>query len=128
MITWKKPEARIEMFEANDVIAACYYVQCLVPGGKPFGYDSSNNKHEADHCGDVQGSELKTDENDNIVWMFHNKKSGSTGACAIYEDAGYSTPKTTAKDGEMIYFTTTSENGRTTWRHYGKAALAGNHS
>lgn len=132
MKTWKKPEAKLELFQANEVIAACYNLQCLVPyenGGKdPANPDNTNNRHTKDHCGAVDGTVLVTDENNNITYIDHVKKGGSTGACVVFEDAAYSTPKTQVAAGDMVYWITTSANGSMSWRHYGTAVLAGNHS
>ena len=134
MKTWKKPEAKMEVFQANEVIAACYNVQCLVPsedGGFDLKHPSgdpaaSQYLHSGAKCGAADGTELITDENNNIISMIHGKAGQSTGVCVPFEDAAYSIPKTTAAAGDMIYFITAK--GSKSWYHRGTAVLAGNHS
>ena len=132
MKIWKKPEARMEAFEANDVIAACYFVQCLY-AGENGGHDimkpDSNNvlhRYGAGNCGEANGSEVFTDKDGNIEHMVHYKKGNFVRPCTVYEDAGYSTLKTTVTDGELIYFTTS--DGKNTWYHRGNTVQNGNHS
>ena len=132
MKTWKKPEAKLEIFQANEVIAACYNLQCLVPydnaGKDPANPNNSNNKHTKDHCGAADGTELITNENNEITYIYHGKHGGSNGACAVFEDESYSTPKTKVTAGEMVYWITTNDQGTMSWRHHGTAVLTGNHS
>ncbi len=134
--TWKKPEAKLELFQANEVIAACLNLQCLVPtenGGfdpvHPEGSSGANNfLHSPNNCGAADGTVVVTDENNNIVSIEHTKKRGSTGACATFADSSFSTPKSTLVEGEMLYWITVSADGNKSWRHHGVAQLAGNHS
>ncbi len=137
MKKWKKPEAKIELFEANEVIAACWSVSCAIPaesggtqGFDPFKQGDTGNLHRADHCGAADGFTFEFDENGTPTKLVH-VKAGSTNnktplGCKIYTDSSFTVerPVSTVQAGELIYFTTV--NGRT-WHHHG-TVQSGNHS
>lgn len=138
MKNWKKPEARIEVFEANDVIAACWSINCAIPaesggvkGYDPFKPGDEGNLHRAEHCGSADGFAFVFDESGTVPKGLLHIKAGSTNnktalPCTIYTDESFTVVRdiSTVQAGELIYFTTV--NGRT-WHHHG-TVQAGNHS
>ena len=133
---WIRPKAVVEKFEPNEYIAACFNVKCMIPS-ENAGFDPEHAQgtaganqfmHSATTCGADDGSVIVTDENGNVQYMQHVKSRGSTGACALFEDAAHTQPKTVVHDQDTVYFVTVSKNGDKSWNHHGTAQLAGNHS
>ena len=137
MKTWNKPQAKLELFQANEYVAACLTLSCSLPaenGGKaaydPFRPGDNGNLHRPDHCGAADGFEFILDANGTPVGLSH-VKAGSTNntkplACQFFTDSSYTVPRdiSTIQAGDLIYWTTV--NGRT-WHHHG-TVRSGNHS
>ena len=141
MKKWEQPKAEVQLFVANEYVAACWSVSCSIPyeekyatgisgkGYDPFKLNDMNNLHQAAHCGAEDAFELELDEAGNPVKLWH-VKAGSTNnqhdlECKIYTDSSYKVLRDirSVSLGETIYFTTV--NGRT-WHHHG--TVQQNHS
>lgn len=134
---YERPLLAVELFEANEYVAACWYVACnygaaneVEWGMKPT---NPNNKgdnnytdgqtHAAGQCGTSGNQVIVTDANGVATGMYEiNSTTGVKNLeCVLYTGSNY---KQTAsysgvEVGDYIYWTTKLENG-TTWYHQGE--------
>ena len=137
MKKWTQPLAKVEKFEANEYVAACWTVSCSIPAEDPNGYDpfrigDTGNLHRAQYCGAADAFVVNVDDN-GIPYGLTEIKAGSTGGkralgSTIYTDGSFTSVRdiSTVQIGETIYFATS--NGGRTWHHHGTVVSSENHS
>ena len=87
---YEKPNMDLEMFEANEYIAACYKIKCNVPNGFGFldinGNGQYDSKTDTKLTGNVSGCgtyhngvDLPSDPTHNSYWQPTSWWGGNTG-------------------------------------------------
>ena len=121
---WKQPMAVVQKFAANEYVAACWSVKCVVTG-----VDEVGGNHRAQFCGDGNHYQILLDDKSTPISMTETQTDGMGDlACSLYADASYTTPKdiSQVKYNETLYWTTQFEGQ--TWRHQGTTTGTSNHS
>lgn len=137
---YERPLLAVELFEANEYVAACtsYEVSCSVDaansyeesiGNAKWGYGGwSGQFHSSGSCGAAENQWLVDSNGDGkIDAMQEHKPEGIDGKywldCTLYSDASYTTPisASSVKPGTYIYWTTSASDNRT-WHHQGWAS------
>ena len=132
---WRRPLTRVQQFEANEYVAACYSLYCLVSGdGTHFTGDAWHDEyrsHGRDECdyttlwhglytpldGQLHGrpcangSSLNTDTG--IYYEYH--KASAVGNITLGDDAG--------RGRQYAVWTSEDVNGTGHYSHYGYAVL-----
>lgn len=136
-LQWETPRIEIEAFEANEYVAACWYVGCdhdkanaveqTMKPTNPNKWGDNNytdgQTHDAAHCGTSGNQVIVTDDNNVAIGMY--EINSTTGVkeltCTLYTGVDYTTERaySEVKIGDWIYWTTAILNG-TTWYHQGK--------
>ena len=134
--TWETPKASVQEFEANEYVAACWYVACNVNAANdiertmlptnPANYGENNytdgQTHDSSHCG-TSGNQVVVTGSNNVATGMYEINS-TTGVkkltCTLY-DSSYKTQKSysSVKPNDYIYWTTQLKDG-TTWYHQGR--------
>ncbi|MGN0313333.1 MAG: hypothetical protein ACI4EG_00930 [Fusicatenibacter sp.] len=133
---WERPSVMVQEFEANEYVAACWYVACNWEAAnaveKTMSPTNPNNNgrnnytdgqtHDAAHCG-TSGNQVIVTNSSNVATGMYEINS-TTGVkeltCTLYTDASYKTSMaySSVEIGDTIYWTTNLTNG-TTWYHQG---------
>lgn len=127
MKRWVKPRTEVQVFEANEYVAACWGVACDVAWSNRYewGQGDYNNgvTHDGAHCGNSSNQVIFDDNEDNIADRMIETGTDGLGdlSCTIYTDRSYSSIRdvSSVKIGDIIYWTTRAQDGRT-WNHRGK--------
>lgn len=131
MKKWDTPKATMERFDANEYVAACWFVKCDQVGTDevcPQGaYGANDLKHRAEYCGAADHYQIKLDENGTPVSMteVQTDKLGDL-PCTLTNPTNIADVKV----GMYIYWTTNfvSAKGPRTWHHHGTVEAGSNHS
>lgn len=126
MKRWVKPRTEVQVFEANEYVAACWGVKCDVDWSNDYEWrqgDYSNGvTHDSAHCGNSSNQVIFDDNGDGIADRMIETGTDGLGdlSCTIYWDATYSSTRavSTVQIGDTIFWTTTASDGRT-WNHTG---------
>ena len=119
------PRMTGETFASNEYISVCWGVACDVDWAN--GYEMLQDDyrhgvtHDDAHCGNSSNQVIKVDKNDDPIRMVETGTDGlGTLDCTIYWNDTYNRIRDidTVNIGDMIYWTTSSEDGRT-WNHRG---------
>ena len=128
--TWVKPMTLVQKFEANETVAACWGVACMVSEANDWEWkndfwNAAAQKHEAEHCGTI-GNQVIFDDNDDGIadrMIETGVSGGGTLPCTIYTDDSFSEIKSigSVKVGEKLYWTTSKKPAAITytWHHRG---------
>lgn len=136
MKRWTRPQGIVEQFEANEYVAACWYVACSVgaaneveetmPPTNPNNGGSNNydngQTHASGQCGTSGNQVIVTNSSGIATGMY--EINSTTGVrqltCTLYSDGKYTTGSSYSDVavGDYIYWTTKLSNG-TTWYHQG---------
>lgn len=136
--TWELPVICVQYFEANEYVAVCWGVGCVV-GGPPgnyggfgendnwahWGYTAPSGNYCHDHSGSCQyavNNQFNVDENNNVsFYAENNSEQGSLngGFCSYIDNDG----DNKVSDGDIIFWYTNGTNGRR-WNHYGTVVNA----
>ena len=135
-LQWETPRIEIEAFEANEYVAACWYVggnwgaaneiektmKPTNPNKNGKNNYTDGQTHDAAHCGTSGNQVIVTDDNNVAIGMYEiNSTTGVKElSCTLYTDVDYKTllPYSEVEIGDTIYWTTAISNG-TTWYHQG---------
>lgn len=132
--TYCKPMLSVERFAANEYVAACWGVACVVANANTYEQtnntqvwkDDGNNGHRSANCGNAKNQVIYDDNNDNVPDRMIEEGTDGLGnlTCHIYSDAAYSTSKNIAdvKVGDYIYWRTYIDDNpqKKCWSHQGK--------
>lgn len=134
---WTQPMATVQKFIANEYIAACWGVKCVVTGthiNDEFGNETTpNTSHRAQFCGDPTHYQIKLNAN-NVPESMTEISTDGLGdlPCTLYENPAYTTVKdiSTVKANDYLYWTTDSTKGgyKRVWHHHGPVSGTTNHS
>ncbi|MBS5431230.1 MAG: hypothetical protein KHX75_09155 [Lachnospiraceae bacterium] len=128
---WETPKAMVEEFEANEYVAVCWGVSCLVDKANAVekqwmlnrwesNYENGQT-HSGDHCGMLTNQWVIDDNNDGTVDRMIETGTDGLGdlTCTLFADDSYKTQVGFAgvKTGSYIYWTTSS--GDRVWHHQG---------
>ena len=127
MKRWIKPRTEVQVFEANEYVAACWGVKCDVDWSNGYEWrqgDYSNGvTHDGAHCGNSSNQVIFDDNGDGIADRMIETGTDGLGDlnCTIYENQYYNSRRdvSTVKIGDLIYWTTSASDGRT-WNHKGR--------
>lgn len=124
---WETPRVTIQEFEPNEYVAACWGVECDINWANQYEIDHGGDywkgvNHDIAHCGNSSNQVIFDDNSDNVGDRMIETGTDGLGdlACTIYTDSTYRTVRkvSTVQIGEIIYWTTTADDGRT-WNHKG---------
>lgn len=126
MKRWVKPRTEVQVFEANEYVAACWGVKCDVDWSNRYEWregDYHNGvTHDRAHCGNSSNQVIFDDNGDGIADRMIETGTDGLGdlICTIYwdEDYTYKRNVSTVGIGNTIYWTTSASDGRT-WNHKG---------
>ena len=137
MKRWVKPRTEVQVFEANEYVAACYSVVCDVNAANDIekgwmiqtgpwwdpgvisNYDAGQT-HSATACGALGNYYVKDNNGDGrFDSMIENSSDLGRLTCTIYTGDDYRTQASWSgiATGQTIYWTTVS--GDRTWHHQG---------
>ena len=138
---YERPLMTAELFEANEYVAACWGVSCIVnlaneveEGMAPTNPKMNGNNNFADGqthslagCGTASNQYLRDITGDGTVDSMQEYKSVAVAGsnwldCKVYTNAKYDTLKdiSSVNPGDYIYWTTSASDGRV-WYHQGEA-------
>lgn len=126
MKRWVKPRTEVQVFEANEYVAACWGVKCDVDWSNRYEMRQGDYRngvtHDIAHCGNSSNQVIFDDNNDTVADRMIETGTDGLGdlSCTIYWDATYSSTRavSTVQIGDTIFWTTTASDGRT-WNHTG---------
>ena len=127
MKRWVRPRTEVQVFEANEYVAACWGVACDVEWSNKYemthGRDYWNGvTHDSAHCGNSSNQVIFDYDDDGIADQMIETGTYGLGdlGCTIYWNEKYSNVRnvSTVSVGDTIYWTTTASDGRT-WNHKG---------
>ena len=127
MKRWVKPRTEVQVFEANEYVAACWGVKCDVDWSNRYeiwqGDYSNGVTHDRAHCGNSSNQVIFDDNGDGIADRMIETGTDGLGdlSCTIYWDKNYTSRRevSSVNIDDTIYWTTTASDGRT-WNHKGK--------
>lgn len=135
---WKEPKIMVQQFMANEYVATCWGVECIVGNGNygGYGWEPWNNVAPyGNQCHDHTGScsiasnnQFNVDEAGNVSFYAENNAQQGTlrGGCTSYIDNNNSGK---IDDGDTIFWYTLGSKdtgnpkGRR-WNHYGTVVNA----
>lgn len=120
------PRMTGETFASNEYISVCWGVACDVSWANDYEMRHGGDywhgvTHDNAHCGNSSNQVIRVDENNDPIRMVETGTDGlGTLDCTIYWNDAYNQIRDidTVNIGDMIYWTTSSEDGRT-WNHRG---------
>jgi len=131
---YSAPSASVELFMANDYVAACWGVGCdcsaanslekNMPNTKPGDRNRNNydggQTHSASACGQLSSQHVAAGDSGIATGMYEDSSDQGKLSCTVYTDSSYSTAQAYASIniGDYIYWTTVASNGRV-WHHMG---------
>lgn len=126
MKRWVKPRTEVQVFEANEYVAACWGVKCDVGWSNRYEWQEGDYHngvtHDRAHCGNSSNQVIFDDNGDGIADRMIETGTDGLGdlICTIYwdEDYTYTRNVSTVGIGNTIYWTTSASDGRT-WNHKG---------
>ena len=140
--TWEHPVILVQQFEANEYVAACWSVACIVGWGNYGGYGSEQNwaqwggvapfgnacDNHTGSCSASVNNQFAVDDAGNVSFYAENSnQQGSlNGGCTSFIDRdgnGY------VSDGDLIFWYTNGSSDKNSpygrrWNHYGTVVAA----
>lgn len=119
------PQMREEVFQANEYVAACWYIGCE----RAFDTDnveweqqgvSHGSNNDGTGCGHQENQAIRVSDN-GVVSLVEVRTSGLGDLqCTITDSSWNPTTlkQSDVKTGNMVYWTTSADNR--IWHHYGK--------
>lgn len=132
MKKWTAPVIEVQVFEANEYVAACWGVACDTKAATKLENQMHNNPsggHTSSLCGVQSHQYVFTDANNVAIGMQEQKHPiWGTLTCTLYTDQSYTVRRDIANvdPGDVIYWTT-QRNGNL-YHHVGtvQASYPGN--
>lgn len=132
--TYCVPMLSVERFAANEYVAACWGVACVVSAANSYESsinsqvwkDDGVNGHTSTHCGTATNQVIYDDNDDKVPDRMIEEGTDGLGnlTCHIYSDAAYSISMNISdvKVGDYIYWRTYVKNNTENkcWSHQGK--------
>lgn len=112
MKKWTAPVIEVQVFEANEYVAACWGVACDTNEANAFEKRMNNypvGGHNSSLCGKQSHQYVFTDANNVAIGMQEQKHpSWGTLTCTLYTDQNYNVKRNiaTVDPGDVIYWTT----------------------
>lgn len=127
---YERPLVSVEVFRANEYVAACWGVACSVEKANKYEKDHSNTwiagegsdkPHGINHCGQSANQHITTNSNNVAISMIEDgtDRLGKLD-CTLYTDETYTKTRkySDVHIGDSIFWTTSASGGRT-WHHQG---------
>lgn len=130
---WETPRIAVEKFEANEYVAACWSVGCIVGDGdygrygrgdrwrqwngdEPYGGDCHNHTGSCSHA---VNNQFNVDADGRVSFYAENSSDQGSlnGGYTSYIDRDNNGQ---ISDGDLIFWYTLSGNGDRRWNHYGE--------
>lgn len=127
-LTYVTPQMHEEIFQANEYVAACWYIGCAKAGSDDY-YESGDITHGAQAsgtgCGHAQNQAIRVSDT-GVVSMVEVQTDRLGDLPCTITDSKWNPITLNQSDvetGKTIYWTTTS--GNRTWHHYGTVGGTG---
>lgn len=142
MRTYTTPKITSEQFVPNEYISACWQVACNIGNGNygQYGYRDGwrywnhqqpygNNCHDhTGSCSQAENNVFTVSDDGNVTFNFENSSDQGelSGGYTDYIDEDESG---SISNGDIIFwYTSTEQNGRRRWNHYGTVQSSTNRS
>lgn len=129
--SWVTPKAMVEEFEANEYVAACWYISCdygEIGMNDPIGNLYHTANPDGTGCGHAKNQVIR-EKDDGTFTMREEDGFGEDYDLRMTRDSRYkglSYSLANVSLGETLYWTSTSRDGRSTWYHKGTVESSSN--
>ena len=131
MKKWVTPKTVVQKFEANEYVAACWYISCdygEVGMNDPVGHLYHNAYSDGTGCGYADNQVIR-EVSEGVFRLREEDGFGEEYNLRMTRDSNYNGLSDTLSNvqlGETIYWTSTSSDGSSIWYHKGTVESASN--
>ena len=131
MKSWVRPRTEVQAFEADDYVAACWYIACDYGQGENRHYDPKRGFHDAYEDGTGCGwedNQVIRESSKGVFTLREEDGFGEDYDMMMTRNSNWSGLSSTLSGvtvGETIYWTTNASDGRI-WYHKGQVETATN--
>ena len=131
MKSWVRPRTEVQAFEADDYVAACWYIACDYGQGENGNHDPKGGFHDAYEDGTGCGwedNQVIRESSKGVFTLREEDGFGEDYDMMMTRNSNWSGLSSTLSGvtvGETIYWTTNASDGRS-WYHKGQVETATN--
>lgn len=128
---WVTPKAMVEEFEANEYVAACWYISCdygEIGMNDPIGRLYHTANPDGTGCGHAKNQVIR-EKDDGTFTMREEDGFGEDYDLRMTTDSTYQGLSDSLANvylGETLYWISTSRDGSSTWYHKGTVESSSN--